>query len=302
MGYRVRIAILMVVFCLVMISSVERVFAGAWTVPKYKVWAEYYMKWNWAKDSFGANGTAVSDQNASVKNFRSWEFVQEQKLEYGITDWLNFLSALEWKDAHYKEYDRPRSWGPYARKHQGLTNVKLGAKARLMEKPLVTSIQGKFFIYPGYGIWHSDDKRGYQNQPAIGYGNDSFELRGLIGKTFDLPIRYKIPCYFGAETGYRWNNRNVCNGWPYFIEGGFWPRPWLLIKTELDGYKTHDGTGKFEEVYGIWRIGCVWQVFGDSTLRAGNKMFNIEFQYGMVLWGKNTNRYQEWIMKVQTQF
>ena len=90
---------------------------------------------------------------------------------------------------------------------------------------------------------------------------------------------------------------------PWFLEGGFWPFEWLLMKTELDAYKTQYGTGHFGENYGIWRAGAVWQVFGgDSVLRQGNKMFNIECQYGRTVWGKNTNLYQELVLKVQTQF
>ncbi|MCX5686136.1 MAG: hypothetical protein NTW09_01545, partial [Candidatus Omnitrophica bacterium] len=89
---------------------------------------------------------------------------------------------------------------------------------------------------------------------------------------------------------------------PYFFECGFWPSSYFLVKTEIDGYTFHGGTGSIKESYGIWRIGGVWQVFGDSVLREGNKMFNIEFQYGMTVWGTNTNAAQEWVLKVQTQF
>ena len=68
-------------------------------------------------------------------------------------------------------------------------------------------------------------------------------------------------------------------------------------------YKTQDGTGEYEQSYGIWRAGAVWQIFGgDSVLRQGDKLFNLEFDYGMTIWGKNTTAYQEFTMKVQTQF
>lgn len=280
----------------------EYAFAGAWTVPKYKVWGEYYMKWDYSKDAFEPDRKLRSTKSSGTKNFRSWEFVQAQTLEYGATDWLTLLTGLEFKEAHYKEYERPQGFGPFTRKHHGLTNVKLGARWRLTDKPAVVSVQGKYFIYPGYGLSHGDDPNFNENQPGIGTGDDAFELRALVGKTFDLPIKYKIPCYIGAETGYRWRNRHVAHDIPYFIEGGFWPRPWLLIKTELDGYWVNGGTGSIKSDYGVWRIGGVYQVFGDSVLREGAKLFNIEFQYGMTLWGKNTNAAQEWVLKVQTQF
>lgn len=183
-----------------------------------------------------------------------------------------------------------------------------------MDAPFVLSTQTKVFIYPGYGINRGDKAdmgpvvgafEDREHSPAIGYGNDAVEQRMLIGKTGSIPVTstYKLPWYGGAEIGYVWNNRTVANGYVWFLEGGVWPFPWLLLKTELDAYKTHDGTGKYEKAYGIWRIGGVWQVFGgDSILRQGNKLFNLEFDYGLTIWGKNTTAFQEFIMKVNTQF
>ncbi|MDD5496743.1 MAG: hypothetical protein PHP46_06580, partial [Candidatus Omnitrophica bacterium] len=213
--------------------------------------------------------------------------------------------SIEYKEGHYKEYGRPIAWGEdFSRKHHGITNIKLGGRVRLMEKPFVLSTQTKVFIYPGYGNFHGDDPA-FQNQPSIGYGDDAVEQRILIGKTFDVPITpsYKLPCYVGAETGYRWRTRHVCGDIPYFVEGGVWPFNWLLLKGEIDGYKCNPGTGSIKESYGIGRLGFVWAIFGgDSVLRKGNKLFNLEFQYGATLWGKNTTAYQEWVLKVQTQF
>ncbi len=298
---RKNIIILIIAFLLISVMTIQNAFAGAWTVPKYKVWGEYYMKWDYGKEEFLSDGKKrkLTDR----KDARSWEFVMEPKLEYGITDWLNFQFGLEYKEGHYKEYGRAPSDGPFARKNHGITNVKLGGKWRFLENPVVLSAQGKVFIYPGYGNYHGDDPR-FTNQPSIGKGDDAFELRGLIGKQFNLPItkKFSLPCYVGAETGYRWRTRHVASDIPYFVEGGFWPAPWFLVKSEVDGYKSNPGTGSIKESYGIWRIGGVWQVFGDSVLRQGNKLFNIEFDYGMTLWGKNTTAYQEWTLKADTQF
>ena len=287
-------------FALVSLFFIQNAFAGAWTVPKYKVWGEYYMKWDYAQKQYNSEGSLVHLNNKA----RSWEFVMEPKLEFGVTDWLTALASLEYKEGHYKEYDRAPTDGPFARKNHGITNVKLGGRIRLMKEPFVLSTQTKVFIYPGYGIYHGDDPA-FTNQPSIGYGDTAVEQRALIGKTFDIPFTkdFKLPAYVGAETGYRWRSGPVANDIPYFIEGGIWPVNWFLVKTELDGYKTHPSTGSIKESYGIWRIGGIWQIFGgDSVLRQGDKMFNIEFDYGMTVWGKNTTAYQEWTLKVDTQF
>lgn len=302
---------------------VNDAFAGAWTVPKYKVWGEDYMRWDFAKDSYNANWKLQSTQNIGAKNFREQYFTDEPKMEYGVTDWLTALASVAFTEAHYKEYERPGhvgipsptnpvSMNEFNVKDNGLTAVRFGGRWRLIDVPVVMSTQTKITIYPGYGINHGEQTlsgvalyEDRQHLPSVGYGNDSLDQRILIGKTGSLAITktYKLPWYWGAEAGYVWNNRGVANGVVWFLEGGVWPKPWLLLKSELDAYKTHDGTGGFEQAYGIWRIGGVWQVFGgDSILRQGNKLFNLEFDYGLTVWGKNTAAFQEFVMKVDTQF
>jgi len=297
-----RVAMSTFVFFAMTFISLHEAFAGAWTVPKNKVWGEYYMKWDYAKEEFLADGKKrkLTDGNDA----RSWEFVMEPKIEYGMTDWATGMFSMEYKQSHYKEYGRPDTWGPFARKNNGISNIKLGSRIRFLEKPVVMAVQGRVYIYPGYGNFHGDDPA-FTNQPSLGRGDDAFELRWLVSKKFDVPLTdaFKLPVYLSAETGYRWRTRHVANDIPYFIEGGFWPVKGILLKSEIDGYKDHGATGSIKESYGIWRIGAVWEVFGgDSILRQGSKLFNLEFDYGMTLWGKNTTAFQEWVLKVDTQF
>lgn len=298
---------------------IESAFAGAWTVPKHKVWSEYYMRWSYGKDAYNSNWKLQSTQSSGAKNFRDVRFTQEPKFEFGVTDWLTAMASVEFESAIYKEYQRPVYWQPYYQegytvKNRGCKAVKIGGRWRLMDVPFVLSSQTRVSIYPGYGINRGDTANkgpaigafeDLQYSPSIGYGNDSVDQRLMIGKTGSIQITktFKLPWYGGAEAGYVWNNRTVANGYVWFLEGGVWPFPWLLIKSELDAYKSHDGTGKFEKAYGIWRIGGVWQVFGgDSVLRQGNKLFNLEFDYGLTVWGKNSTAFQEFIFKVDTQF
>jgi hypothetical protein len=213
-----------------------------------------------------------------------------------VTNWLTAFGSVSWFDAHYKEYDRPAAWGSYSVKNNGLSQVTAGGRVRLIAEPFVVSTQLKGFIWPGY-----DNSKA----PAPGKGDDALEWRGLIGKTFALPLwkgkDYSLPCYVNVESGYRWRSKDVANDIPFFVEGGISPVKWLVIKGEIDGYKSHKHTGKQVEDYAIWRVGIVYKVCGNSTLRQGT-VFNIEVQYGQTFWGKNTNAAQEVVIKVQTQF
>lgn len=280
----------------------DNAFGGAWTLKQYKVWGEYYFKWHWAKEDFGA-GPMNQLRNKS-NNGRSWGWAMEPKIEYGITDWLNFLCSLEYKESKYKEYDRPAAWGAFRRKNHGISSIKLGAKMRFIENPVVISGQFKFFIYPGYGNYNGEGG-GFPHQPAIGDGDDALELRGLIGKEFHVPLWSEgntIKCYAGLESGYRFRNRNVCNDIPFFVEGGFWMFDWLLVKAEVDGYWCHDGTGNLEKDYAIWRVGPMLAFLGGDPVTKQGKQFNVEFQYGQVFWGRNVSKDQELVLKVQTEF
>ena len=283
-------------------------FAGAWTVAQYKVWAELYTKFAWSKWDYNEKSEKVRKSNDA----RSWSWEMEPKFEYGVTDWLNALFSFSYIEAHYKEYARPPANGPYSVMNNGVKSITYGAKWRLAKEPVVASVQGKIYQYTFYDNPYGNGS--VEGQPGIGRGDDAFELRGLLGKTFDLPLivnDIQLPCYVGLESGYRWRNRDVANDIPFFAEFGFWPYKWLLLKAEIDGYKAHPGTG-IAQSYAIWRVGMVWQVFGVSTTRK-NQAFNFEVQYGQTFWGKGgsgdtdvqgsvVNNGQEIVFKLQTLF
>jgi hypothetical protein len=299
---RALIALILLVMC------AQNAFAGAWTLPKYKVWGENYMKWDYAKETYDANWKR--GQAGRGSDGRNWGFTMVPRLEYGVADWANFIWRMPYKQYYYKEYGRPPAWGTFVYKNHGITSVDIGGKIRIFEKPFVLSVQELTWInVNGYGIYHGSDAGPFYNQPGLGDGEDTVDLRVIASKKWDVGMSFikegfKLPVYLSGETGYQWKNRNVCDAWVYFIEGGFWPINWLLLKSELDGYKSHDGTGsRAEKAYGILRFGFVWEVFGgDSILRKGNKLFNLEFDYGMTIWGKNTTAYDEYVFKVQAQF
>ncbi|MFH1553154.1 MAG: hypothetical protein ABID83_05935 [Candidatus Omnitrophota bacterium] len=293
-----KIISLLVISCFIL---PQLAFAGAWTLPKNGVWADYSIKVQGARKQFNSKRESVW----LLRGAQTWGWSMTPNVEYGITDWFTVLAKMEYKEAKYKEYERPPGWGPYSVKNHGLTDVQVGGKVRFLKDPFVLSGQIKGLIYTGY-----DDAAG---QPGLSDRNNALELRGMVGKVFNVPL----PFYVGAETGYRFNSKQLCNDVPFFVEGGFWPVRWLLIKNEIDGYWCHDGTGNIEKEYAIWRVGPVIQLltiyhmmkgvdvtskeFTSDVTRAG-KSLNLEVYYGNTFWGRNTNDDQEVILKISGQF
>lgn len=279
-------------------------FAGAWTLPEGSMWIEQTVKYSFASDDFNTKHTMKSKSNGA----ESWTWGSITKAEYGVTNWLTLLTGVEYKESHYKEYERPSSWGKYDVSNHAFTTLDLGTKVRLLADPVVLSAQIKTSFYLG-GKKYTDPLPGgmfghnSEDKPAISDGNDAVEFKMLVGKRFDT----FIPCYFGAETGYRLKNRHIPNDIPVFVEGGFWPLSWLLIKAELDSYFCHEGTGDLEKEYAIARIGPVFRLFGGGALgeygvtREGS-FLDLALQYGLTFWGKSTSADQEIVVKLSGQF
>ncbi len=270
----------------------KEVFAGAWTVPKHHVWGEVYTKYSWAKDCFEAN----CKRNRLPGHAWSQEIHLEPKLEFGVTDWLTALGSVAWFWGQYEIYDRPPAWGSYYAKNNGLKYITAGGRARLFTNPCIGSVQVKSWIYPGYDNGKS---------PTPGKGDDAIEIKGLLGKSFILPLyeKFGLPCYAGVESGYRFRNHHVANDVPIFLEGGFWPTNWFLVKGEIDSYITAPTRrDDRKESYAIWRAGGVYQVFGGDSVYRKGQLFNIEITYGQTFWGCNTTAYQEVAWKVDVQF
>lgn len=282
-------------------------FAGAWTLPRGDVWAEYTIKSNWAKSAYDSDW----NRKRFERNARSWGWNQAGKIEYGLLDWITLLAGCEWKESTWKEKDRPVDWNSYSHTSNGMTTGEVGTRIRFIKDPLIVSGQVKYIFYTGCG---------YNEVPSLSDGADAWEFRLMAGKLFEPTVfGSKLPTYLAGEIGYGFKNRGVANYVPFLVEGGFWPTKWLLIKTELDGYWGHDGTGRDEKDYVIWRIGPVFQLLdiyeeitgksanaptgpAGSNITRDNNSLNLEVQYGNMIWGRNVSATQEVVLKISTQF
>ncbi|MBD3296343.1 MAG: hypothetical protein GF392_03145 [Candidatus Omnitrophica bacterium] len=224
----------------------------------------------------------------------------ELKNEFGLTDDLDLLLYVPYTWAYWQNDWSDTRFGQNE-KHEGFKQVQPGFKYRFLKKPFTAAGQIKFFI----DIPNTDRVQ----QPDIyEYGN-AMEIRGLFGKSWRL---YDRPAYASLETGVYWTFPN--NDWahyvPVFFETGFAPLEWLMVKTELDGRFSLQGTGIQKDTL-TWRVGPIFSLLGRSfstIKKGGESSLNVEFQYGMTVWGRgdgNTERYnnvskaQEFIAKVQ---
>ena len=299
-----KVLVLLLIACFIV---PQIAFGGAWTLPRNNTWFEWYMKANWAKYDYDTDCSPTKKNNDA----RSWGWSMIPKAEYGVTDWFTLLGGLEYKEGKYKEYARNPAWNPYSVKNHAVTEVQVGGRVRLLEEPVVFSVQVKGFIYTGYV---ENDPDWVQEYPGLSDRCDMLEIRALVGKFFNT----RVPCYFGAETGYRFKNRGVANDVPFFVEGGFWPLKWLLIKSEVDGYwLSPDSNRRMKKGYAIWRIGPVIQLLTIYHMLTGVDVtskeytsdvtkegysFNVETQYGYTIWGANTSLDQEVVLKISAQF
>ncbi len=281
--------------------------AGAWTLPKNNVWVEHYTKFNWADDDFDTKYNRHTKSN----NAKSWGWSMNPKAEYGVTDWFTVFGGVEYKEAKYKEYARPPEWGPYSVKNHAFTSFDFGGRVRFLEEPVVVSGQVKANYYTGY----DEGKSGVGGQPALGDRNDYYEFKALLGKFFDQHAGW--PFYLGLESGYRLKNRYVGDEIPLFVEGGFWPYKWLLLKGEIDSYFGLNGTGEILKDAMTFRVGPVFQLVdiyeaisgnditnGDfsSDITRQDRSLNLSLQYGNTFWGRNVSADQELILKLSGQF
>ncbi len=303
-----KVIILLTLACFI---APQLAFGGAWTLPKNNVWAEWYTKYHWEKWAFGSDRDP-GKIGGPEKDARGWGWSFIPKVEYGVTDWFTLIGAVEGKTATYKEYVRPASWGPWSKTSSALTNFEVGARIRALEKPVVLSGQIKGMFYTGYG---------YNKNPQLCDGDDALDMRVIVSKKFDT----KIPFYVSGELGYRLKNRRVCDEVPAFVEIGFWPSNWLLIKSEIDAVWGLNGTGALatEEDRAIWRIGPAIELLeiydmiinkftkrspkDDSeaiiySVTRGGRSLTLAAQYGLTFWGRNTDASQEVVVKISTQF
>ena len=139
------------------------VWAGAWTVPRHRLYTEYFYHYFHTQKDFDARGN--SGRKAKVGMFS--DIRNEFKAEYGLTNWLNLLASVPYQSSHYRDDNVDLL-------NSGAGDIWLRAKLRPFVEPVTTAVQFSWKI-PAY-----DPKI----SPGLGDGQFDFETRLLLSKAF----------------------------------------------------------------------------------------------------------------------
>ena len=306
-----KILIVLVLFAFICTCLPADSFAGPWTVRQGKVWLEVFTRY------FTSNKNFDSKYNLSKWNHsgRSAIYDIEVKVEYGVTDNLNFLLGVPYSWSNWRnDWDEANSSDNP--KHEGFKPISFGAKYKFMDKPATAAVQVKAFLQP-----RNVDRN---KSPQLNEYGDAIEFRGLLGNSWQVFEDKKF--YVSGEAGYLLRSDWACkseyaNAFPVFVEMGFEPLNWLLWKAEVDCLISHPGTGKIKDTY-TWRTGPVFMLTGagfssvdkgSSASPADNISLNVELQYGQTFLGRGdpddrwnetdpVSAAQEFILKVQFLF
>lgn len=306
------VLLLLGVFMMLLIPSSSH--AGPWTLKAGKTWVEIFSRYTYADSTFDPHYDRSSWNNGGVSEI----YDVEGKIEYGVTDDFNLQLGIPYSWSFWRDDFSIHGPSPVL-KNQGFKEIQIGGKYKFLKKPVVAAVQLKGFIY----TYNEREK-----QPLLSEYGNAIEGRFMLGKAFRIKKR---PAYVAGEIGYKLRMKgnpgdsDWANVIPVFLEGGFSPWGWLLLKCELDANISHRGTGRLKDTY-TWRAGPIINLLGEgfSSVQKGGKAkeyplsINLELQYGQTFlargdstiqnnptWPNSADRVSaanEFIMKVQFLF
>jgi hypothetical protein len=249
--------------------------AGAWTQKQLHMYSRMSADYFHSSRNFDEDGDLVDRPNNGT--FESWTFTYYGEL--GVTDWLTAIANLPYK---YQTLDddtaRNETWG--------VADIELGAKMRLIEDPVVLSVQALVKIPEAYDM---DDA------VPLGNGQYDYEGRVLLGKSL-WPC---IPGYCGLEVAYRYRDSGPADEFKFLAElgsdlkWGFYARTKVdgtismgnaetVVSPELSWLSTEYDLIKQEFTLG-WNLG---KGIGPHIPELARGL-DVEFTYTPYLWGRN---------------
>lgn len=151
---------------ILLVGGAPLAWAGAWTIPRNHWYVEYFYRYFYNKRDFDADGESVRKVKAGI--FR--DIRNEFKLEYGVLDELTFLASVPYQSAHFRDDSVDLL-------NANVGDIWLRTKWRLLEEPIVTSLQTSWKIPSAYDPNES---------PGLGDGQFDFETRLILSRAWNF--------------------------------------------------------------------------------------------------------------------
>ena len=178
-------------------------FAGAWTAEKGTNYLKGAINYFDTSSRFGDEGVF---ENFSNTNFNVY-------WEHGVRDDLTFFATGSLTDIENRSNGVETS-------ETGVGDIDLGLKYRLINGPVIVSVQG---LFKAPYLYDQD------SELPLGNGQEDFEGKVLFGKSFgDLG-------YGGLELGYRVRTEDPVDEFRFLVEYGFDVSDEVYLRTKLDG-------------------------------------------------------------------
>ena len=177
--------------------------AGAWTAKQGDTYLKGAVNFFETSSRFGPED--------GFENFRNTNF--NVYFEHGLRDDLTFFATGAFSDLENTSDGQTTSGS-------GIGDVDVGLRYRLIDGPVIVSVQGLFkapYLY-------SDD-----SELPLGNGQEDFEGKLLFGKSFGALG------YGGLEVGYRVRTDDPVDEFRFLVEYGFDVNERTYLRTKLDG-------------------------------------------------------------------
>ena len=178
-------------------------FAGAWTAEKGTNYLKGAVNYFETSNRFGDEGVFENFRNTNLNIY--WE--------HGVRDDLTFFATGSLTDLENRSNGVETS-------ETGVGDIDLGLKYRLIDGPVIVSVQG---LFKAPYLYDED------SELPLGNGQEDYEGKILFGKSFgDLG-------YGGLELGYRVRTDDPVDEFRFLVEYGFDVSDKVYLRTKLDG-------------------------------------------------------------------
>lgn len=254
-------------------------FAGAWTMPKGKIYdrlsANYYL----AKDEFDKDG----DRRDFPLKGEFRDLYLNNYIEFGITDSITLINSIYFKTI--KKHDdvvEQKTWG--------IGDIDIAAKFKVSD--------GSWGILSSQALIKVPGPYDRKDDLPLGNGQIDMEIRLLYGRSL-YPY---LPGYCNFEVGYRWRFEDPSDEVRYLVEFGmdftreFYGRVKLDGTYSMDNGRHHDPSGnptttnnfdlgKLDTAIGYklskgWAIelGYMPEIYGQNTAAGSSYTLAITYQ------------------------